>query len=511
MSTTQALSVFVEAGLSRKQYEIIASSAKHVFPCYSLLQKSKQSCYPLPESYTVTNTLAEINLQSLLDHTATRLLVHLKDVLDTLSTNECSSLELISKWGCDGSQQTQFKQKFDNSTESDANILQTSLVPLRLFCSTDTKKIVWQNPTPSSPRYCRPIRIHFIKESTEIINSEIKYIKTQINSLNNTKLENNRHIKIEVKHTLTFTMVDGKVCNAANNAKSTMRCYICGATSKQFNDLTKSEKTAEIDEDALQFGLSILHARIRFFESILHLAYKLPVKKWQIRSQENKDIVKKRKTEIQEQFKSKLGLIIDVPKAGFGNNNDGNTSRRFFNNVELAAEITGISISLIYRLNVILQTISSGYKIDTMKFEKYTMDTAKMYVELYPWHPMTPTLHKILLHGPIIIDKALLPIGQLSEEAAEARNKHFRLYRLNYARKFSRIDCNKDVLNRLLLTSDPLITSMRRLSPKKSKTFSKETLEMLIAEPPTTADEVDDEADDYDEDGMEEEYTSDEG
>jgi len=101
----------------------------------------------------VTNTLAEINLQNLFYHTATRLLVHLKDVLDTLSTNECSSLELISMWGCDGSQQTQFKQKFDNSTESDANIFQTSLVPLRLFCNTDTKKIVWQNPTPS-PRYC---------------------------------------------------------------------------------------------------------------------------------------------------------------------------------------------------------------------------------------------------------------------------------------------------------------------------------------------------------------------
>jgi len=231
------------------------------------------------------------------------------------------------------------------------------------------------------------------------------------------------------------------------------------------------------------------------------LAYKLPVKKWQIRSQENKDIVKKRKTEIQEEFKNKLGLMVDVPKAGFGigNTNDSNTSRKLFNNVELATEITGISINLIYRLNVILQTISSGYKIDTLQFGKYTMDTAKMYVELYPRHTMTQTLHTILLHGPIIIiEKTLLSIRQLSEEAAEARNKHFRLYRLKYARKFSRIDCNKDVVNRLLLTSDPLITSMRRLNPKKFKTFKKETLDMLIAELPTITNEyrVDDETDD---------------
>lgn len=53
------------------------------------------------------------------------------------------------------------------------------------------------------------------------------------------------------------------------------------------------------------------------------------------------------------------------------------------------------------------------------------MDTAKLYVQLYPWYPMTPTVHKILIHGATVIENALLPIGQLSEEAAEARNKHF--------------------------------------------------------------------------------------
>lgn len=56
---------------------------------------------------------------------------------------------------------------------------------------------------------------------------------------------------------------------------------------------------------------------------------------------------------------------------------------------------------------------------------------------------MTPTMHKILVHAPTIIRHALLPIGQLSEEAAEARNKHFRQYRQNFARKFSRISCSE--------------------------------------------------------------------
>ena len=81
---------------------------------------------------------------------------------------------------------------------------------------------------------------------------------------------------------------------------------------------------------------------------------------------------------------------------------------------------------------------------------------------------MTPTLHKILIHSSTVIKHALLPIGQLSEEASEARNKHFRLYRQKYARKFSREACNRDVINRLLLTSDPLLAGIRH-KPKKIK------------------------------------------
>lgn len=66
------------------------------------------------------------------------------------------------------------------------------------------------------------------------------------------------------------------------------------------------------------------------------------------------------------------------------------------------------------------------HKVDTQKFAAYAMETAKFYVQLYSWHPKTPAMHKILIHGPTVIENALLPIGQLSEEAAEARNKHFR-------------------------------------------------------------------------------------
>jgi hypothetical protein len=94
----------------------------------------------------------------------------------------------------------------------------------------------------------------------------------------------------------------------------------------------------------------------------------------------------------------------------YGNTNDGNTSRRFFSDPDTASDITGIDINLIRRLKVILETLSSSHSIYTEKFEKYAEDTAKLYVELYCWYPMTPTLHKILRHGALVIKNTIVPI-----------------------------------------------------------------------------------------------------
>lgn len=477
LTPTQALSMFVEASLTRRQYEIIRESSRKLYPSYSLLQRAKQDCYPDSNAYQVTETCAEIKLQALADHTVKRFIIYLEEVLISLTQKELASLELTYKWGCDGSQQAQFKQTFSNNNDSDSNIFQSSLVPLQLICKTN-KKIIWQNPTPSSPRFCRPMRIRFIRESKDVTNEEISYHKDQIKHLTTTK-NNIGDKEVTVTHRMLFTMVDGKVCNAATNTGSSMRCYICTLTSKDFNDLEKCEK-APINSENLEFGLSILHARIRLFETLLHISYKITIKKWQTRTESEKNIIKERKQTIQERFRNELGLIVDVPKANYGNSNDGNTSRRFFSNVEISASITGIDQALIERVATILEVISSGHKIDINKFSEYCRDTAKLYIQLYYWYPMSPTLHKILLHGPIVIEQALLPIGALSEEAAESRNKHFRQYREKYARKFCRVQCNMDVINRLLLTSDPFLSCSRPKSIKKSKPFRPETIKMLL-------------------------------
>ncbi|GBN09182.1 hypothetical protein AVEN_186924-1 [Araneus ventricosus] len=59
------------------------------------------------------------------------------------------------------------------------------------------------------------------------------------------------------------------------------------------------------------------------------------------------------------------------------------------------------------------------------------------------------------------------------------RNKHNRKFRELFTRKTSRIDTNKDLINRLLLTSDPNIANLRSRPKTKRGKISKEVRELL--------------------------------
>lgn len=170
---------------------------------------------------------------------------------------------------------------------------------------------------------------------------------------------------------------------------------------------------------------------------------------------------------------------ISQSVAGSGTTNDGNTARRFFADSTQSASITGVDENIIKRFGIVLRTLSCGYTIDVDAFNQYALQTAKLYVEKYPWYYMPASVHKILIHGAIIIKEALLPIGQLSEEAQESRNKDLKNFREFHTRKKSRKCTNQNLLNRLLITSDPLISSFRQLPPRKSSTICGEVLSLL--------------------------------
>lgn len=190
-----------------------------------------------------------------------------------------------------------------------------------------------------------------------------------------------------------------------------------------------------------------------------------------------------------------MGLLIDMPKQSYGNTNDGNTARRFFENPEATSEVTKINIDLLKRLKVILVVLASNHEINPIKFHEYSIKTARLYLEHYSWRNMSPTLHKILVHGKEIIENNLLPLGELSEEAQECKNKDYKIFRLSNTRKNSRLNQNEDLINILLLSSDPFIARLRQKWNKRKYDLNQEDDDYEDFLDLTTCDEINDDAD----------------
>ncbi|XP_047038984.1 uncharacterized protein LOC124643902 [Helicoverpa zea] len=262
--------------------------------------------------------------------------------------------------------------------------------------------------------------------------AEVTEMEKQISDLRPTEYETNK-----VTHDLMMTMVDVKICTYLSEAKSNAACYICLAKPTEMNNLELVEKRVTSPE-MLKFGLSTLHARINVMGCLLNISYRLHIKKSSVRG--------KRRTKYSVK----------------------------------TADITGLDAKLIHRFAVILQAITSGEDVDTVKFKDYAYKTAKRYVSMYNWYYMTATVHKLLLHGADIITCNAIVPHNLSEEASETCNKDFRRFREHNSRKKSRVSSNDDILNFLLLSSDPLISSIRpTFDAKKNKTFFRETLDLL--------------------------------
>lgn len=495
----EALAIFIDCKLSKNSYKLLRNHALNInhkiYPSYYQLAKTKNDCYPSgPGGMVVTENCVTFNVQSIVDLTTMRLVLAHSEVFQNFPSQ--TTYVMICKWGCDGSSgHSRYKQKFEDQDADDEYLFAYSFVPVKVHELGRVENVVWSNPFPSSTRNCRPLKFMFSKETTDLTITETNKIKQQIELLQPTKvtLEN---IDINVHYKFLLTMVDGKVCNALTGTKSSQRCYICGATPKLMNAINPLV-SHDIKEN-YDFGISPLHAWIRSLECFIHISYRLIIKKWAITTDEHKEEIKNRKMEIQKKFKDEMGLIIDRPKPGFGTSNDGNTARRFFKNHEKSATITGLDDELLKRFYIILTTLSSGYEINVDKFESYVQDTRTLYLSTYSWYYMPVTIHKILTHSTQIIKKCIVPIGMLSEEAQESRNKDLRRFRECHTRKCSRIDTNTDLAQRLLVTSDPLINSFRKETRKSRKCLHKDVLSLL--QPPSSNINEDSESQDSDSD-----------
>ncbi|XP_023313389.1 uncharacterized protein LOC111693276 [Trichogramma pretiosum] len=137
-----------------------------------------------------------------------------------------------------------------------------------------------------------------------------------------------------------LTMVDGKVLCALTKTSS-QSCWVCEATPSQFKDIDAVLRRP-VKEESLKYGFPVLHAKIRFMECVLHVAYRLVFKEphWRV-EQKNQGIMNEHKKYIQDGLFGTLNVKVDHPTPGSGNTNNGNTARKFFENITKVAEVTG--------------------------------------------------------------------------------------------------------------------------------------------------------------------------
>lgn len=239
---------------------------------------------------------------------------------------------------------------------------------------------------------------------------------------------------------------------------------MCRMTATDFNNLELVYSKPPPKSESLQYGLSPLHAWIRVFEFLLHIGYKNDpaVRQWRIaKSSEAARITECRKKRIQDEIRQKIGLLVDVVRPNAGTTNDGNTARTAFSDKYRStfAEILGVEQWLVDDFQIVLVALSCGLPIDTEKYAIFCRNLATKYVNTYKWHPMTVTVHKILIHGHQVMECAILPVGMLSEQAGESRNKFWRYDREHHCRKSDRIKTMSDLFHRA--SSDPVISGIR--------------------------------------------------
>ena len=497
--------------LTKHQYQEIRLVCKNhdadVFPPYDEVLAVKKRCYPPQDAITVTEEVALITLQALADKTGERI-VEAQEAVLRQTEGETLTATLDFKGGFDGSSAhsvhqhqaaaaaSHRNQREDHEEDqgegqreeqprevlsSDKSLLFTSIVPLRLSVAG---KIAWLNDQPNSGFACRPYRLQFAKESKEKVKQEMGEIEAQTHSLLPCSITMSDNRNIVITHKIVWSMLDGKAKAYATDT-ATQTCNICGAVPSQMNNI-ENVVARPINQNVLKYGLSPLHALLRFFSLIITVGTKLvlpeDVRKYQIRGKENQKKVAEKKREMQDRFYSEMGLLVDFPKSGgVGNTTNGNTVRRAFEDPAKLATITGVSEELIRRFSIVLLVMRSNYAVDIVKFREYCLETAKLYVSLYGWHYMSDTVHEVLIHGWQVLEALPLPPGLCSEEAQKSRNKHIRNYRLRHTRKDSPIHVSEDLQNMLLVTSDPVMLSLQRPRTLKKKNLPKEMLDLLAS------------------------------
>ena len=338
------------------------------------------------------------------------------------------------------------------------------------FCILVIKQgdnILFNNPSPSSTLFCRPLRIYFRKENSSFLKEVFKSLETEVLNL---KQFSCTFDDKEYTFNGNFypSMNDGKVVNAILGITYSRHCFICNSRGDSISKVSPSASSYS-NSDIFKFGIQPLHILIRVTEWVLKISYS----KCGSTSLKDQSYIARRLL-IHQKIKEAFAINIDVPSIKNGRTTDGKMARIVFSQPVKFASILEIDESFISNISCLLACVSSVRKVNTNKYLEVAERVYQFHQKNYDSVNITPTVHKFLCHGHQLLQNSLFSPGVLSEQVIEFSHKFTKKFKqLSFSN--SRQNILRDVFNRFVVQSHPLISSeFHRLKNVTSVFFPEE-------------------------------------
>lgn len=458
----QSLSFMIKNDLSKHQYMSIATESKkfglNLYAPYYKVAKAKLDC--VPPLFTCTDCYFQVDPLESVGFSAKRTLESLKLQINPESND---GVIVSIKIGIDGARSgTHYSHHFTNMDLSDENFVISTYVILDI--KTASGQILFQNDKPCSEKNTRPLFFSFEPETPELIQKVIADIKDSLYGTSSIEVYVNGDV-FELNFCVQYeiTMIDGKVSNALLFNNATLRCPVCLLTSKDFENIAPGTYSNESNVNRYKISLNSLHSTFKLFEFLLKIVqnrekYNFLLLNPQASKIEINQVVKIAKKNYEEMFWLELKAAIDYIKPGYGSSTTGPNVQRALKDPQKCAQILDIDLQFVETIFNLCNLLRSKSKPEKSVWMKNVKFAYKHYKENYShFCSLTPSIHKIFVHGWEIINHFEYGPGTYSEESQEAMNKVFRKVRLNHARKTSLKDMIYDIFVYFYCFTDPIV------------------------------------------------------
>ena len=508
------LALYTDSSLGRRTYtnqkKLVDAAGHKIFIPWKHLRLKMKEISPVCQHLNHPFTGVYFPLLDSIKITTSRILETLTN-LDLQSKN----LNIKIKYGFDGSGGHSIFHQLNNVNTN--NIIIAMFCPLSIV--DDDGNCIWTQDAPNVANTQRPLLVQMGKESHDSLQS-LTLFENDIDTLTNEGMViGNHNVKLTIlghmldrKAADLFTGLGGSYCDLCEFSKE--QCLQkdiveCGfeitrdieTLNRIFDDLVNDDGVVEKssgDYDTRSgvtnqpiakhdvFSFQVLHGLLRtfdhFMKTVVHVT--AGVVQWSVpKSSVYNQFLTETKSLLKEKIEKETGIQWDKADAtgNNGTSTTGNTARNLLLDKEIRENIIICDVPECYRrkiqiygsyLSVTLRVIVCKKKINVYQFKKMCTEFYMFLLEEFPrevrkelpgpWISITPTLHKVIAHSWEVIERNDgYGLGTLDEAGMEACNKVLRNIRIKLSRKCSQDDNLQDIINRMWVTSDPVVNVER--------------------------------------------------